>query len=170
MSASYSLVPVTGGDADFLLELYAQTRRAEMTLVPWSDEQKRMFLKMQFDAQTAYYRERYADASFDIVKTGGKSVGRFYLAELADEIRIIDIALLPEYQGGEIHRNLIEQVLRSGDEKGKPVQIYLERLDENATEIFAAGGFQKRDEHGIYFLWRREPQAEAAPLESGNQI
>lgn len=37
-------------DAGFLFAVYASTRVEEMALVPWSEEQRQGFLKMQFDA------------------------------------------------------------------------------------------------------------------------
>lgn len=51
MSASPALVSITESDEQFLTELYASTRAAEMAIVPWESEQKRAFLKMQFEAQ-----------------------------------------------------------------------------------------------------------------------
>ncbi len=155
MSAVFNLVPVCDADEDFLNELYAATRAEEMAVVPWSDEQKRTFLNAQFEAQTLYYREQYPNASFDIVKVGGKPIGRFYRAELVDEIRIIDLYLLPEHFDRAIYIKLIETVLLQGDAANKPVQIYLESFSAS-TEIFASMGFQLIGEHGIYFLWRRE--------------
>lgn len=171
MSASaVSLIPVARSaasaaaataDENFLFELYAATRAVEMALVPWSDEQRRAFLRQQFAAQDAFYRERYADAAFDIIKIGSEPVGRFYRAELADEIRIVDICFAPERFDRRIFINLIEQVLRAGDAANKPVQIYLESFDRTASEIFAPLGFQKAGEHGIHILWRREPSSPA---------
>ena len=52
---------------------------------------------MPFDAQHAYYQEHYAGAAFDVILVDGQPAGRLYVARESDEIRIIDIALLPEY-------------------------------------------------------------------------
>ncbi|HEX9931071.1 MAG TPA: hypothetical protein VGB02_21225 [Pyrinomonadaceae bacterium] len=161
MKAFPALISVTESDEPFLIELYASTRAAEMAIVPWSDDQKRTFLKMQFEAQDRYYRERYPNASFEIIKLNGRSVGRLYQAQLADEIRIIDIAFLPEHFDQDIFIELIEVILRKGERDGKAVRIYLEDSDAT-TEIFINLGFQKIDRHGIYFLWDYKP----APLKS----
>ena len=42
-----------------------------------------------------YYREHYPDTSFDVIVLDGQPVGRLYVARWSDEIRIVDIALLP---------------------------------------------------------------------------
>lgn len=158
MAIAYSLIPVNESDKPFLAELYTSTRAAEMAAVPWSDEQKQSFLQMQSEAQNLYYRSNYPTASFEIIKLNNEPVGRFYLAELTDEIRIIDLAFLPHLFNRGIFINLIEKVLQKGQALGKPVQIYLENFDPQ-SEIFANLGFQKVVEHGIYFLWRRESVA-----------
>ena len=113
---------------------------------------------MQFEAQTRYYRERYPSASFEIIKFGDRPVGRLYHAELADQIRIIDLAFLPEHFDKNIFIELLDKMRQKGEEAGKPVKIYLE-ADDPTIEIFVSLGFQKIDEHGIYFLWQYQPAA-----------
>lgn len=154
--APSTLTPVSSSDEPFLVELYASTRAEEMTLVPWNDEQKRLFLQMQFEAQNRYYRERYPNASFDLIKLDDSPVGRLYLAELGDEIRIIDLTFLPAHFDLQVFVLLIEEILQKGAQVGKPVRIYLENYSPQ-TEIFVRSGFRKIGEHGIYFLWQRDP-------------
>lgn len=156
MAVSFSLIPVNESDKSFLVELYASTRTQEMAAVPWSDEQKQAFLQMQFEAQNLYYRELYPNASYNIIKFKDESIGRFYVADLADEFRIIDLAFLPQFFDKGVFIKLVEDVLQKGQALNKPVQIYLESFDPLA-KIFADLGFQKVGEHGIYFLWRRAP-------------
>jgi hypothetical protein len=150
------LTPVSSSDEPFLVELYASTRAEEMALVPWDGEQKRLFLQMQFEAQNQYYRERYPNASFDLIRRDDCPVGRLYLAELADEIRIIDLTFLPAHFDPQVFEALIKEILQEGAQVGKPVRIYLENYSPQ-TEIFVRLGFQKIDEQGIYFLWQRDP-------------
>src|SRR5688500_9371581 len=104
--ATSTLTPVSSSDKPFLVELYAATRAEERVLVPWSSEQKQLFLQMQFEAQNQYYRERYPNASFDLIKLNDSPVGRLYLAELADEIRIIDLTFLPAHFDSQVFEAL----------------------------------------------------------------
>jgi hypothetical protein len=150
------LIPVSSSDEPFLVELYASTRAEEMALVPWNNDQKLFFLQMQFEAQNQYYRERYPNASFDLIKRDDCPVGRLYLAELADEIRIIDLTFLPAHFDPQVFEELIKEILQKGAQVSKPVRIYLENYSPQ-TEIFVRLGFQKIDEQGIYFLWQRDP-------------
>ncbi|MGI8642372.1 MAG: GNAT family N-acetyltransferase [Pyrinomonadaceae bacterium] len=159
------LSPIVDFDDSFLLAVYASTRAEEMAVVPWSSEKKQAFLQMQFEAQNLYYRERYPNASFDFIKLNEEPIGKFYLAELADEIRIIDLAFLPQHFDKDVFIKLIEKVLQKGETTGKPVQIYLKSFNPLA-EIFIDSGFQKAGEHGIYFLWRHQPAVVKAAVKA----
>jgi ribosomal protein S18 acetylase RimI-like enzyme len=162
------LTPISRSDEPFLLELYASTRAAEMALAPfWSAEQKLLFLQSQFAAQDRYYRERYPNASFHLIELDGRRAGRLYLAELADEIRIIDLAFLPALFDPGIFVALIEEILQKAERAAKPARIYLENGDPQ-TEIFVRLGFRKIGEHGIYFLWQRD-FAESKTIAAGEK-
>lgn len=150
-----TLSAITPADAPFLLSVYAATRADELALTKWSDEQKEMFLKAQFEAQQQHYQSRYPHASLSVIKSGEQSVGRLYIAELADEIRIIDITILPEHRNQGIGTKLVKDVLQTGADKKKPVQIYIENFNRSA-QLFSRLDFKPVSEQGIHVLWRRE--------------
>jgi GNAT superfamily N-acetyltransferase len=151
-----TLNPITGEDESFLLAVYSSTRADEMAMVPWSDEQKNAFLLMQFQAQIQYYRERYPQASFDVIKLDNKSIGRFYVAELDDQIRIIELTILPEHRNKGIGSKLIEEILEKARQQKNPVRIYLENFNP-AVRLFSRLGFKPGAEEGIHVLWRWAP-------------
>ena len=62
------LVPATDGDREFLLEVYSRTRDAELARTGWSAEQKRQFLRMQFQAQDRSYRTGCPQAEFLVIR------------------------------------------------------------------------------------------------------
>ena len=150
-----TLSAITPADAPFLLSVYAATRAEELALTNWSDNQKKMFLQMQFDAQQQHYQSRYPNASLSIVKHNSQPVGRLYVAELADEIRIIDITILPEYRNQGIGTKLVKDILQTGADQRKPVQIYVENYNRSA-KLFSGLGFEPVSEQGVHVLWRRE--------------
>src|SRR2546422_184542 len=93
LTKAVELRPVEPGDREFLYCVYASTRTEELAVVPWDEEQKAAFLRVQFGAQDAWYRENYADARFDVIVVGGERAGRFYVHCGPSEIRIVDIVL-----------------------------------------------------------------------------
>ena len=113
-SSRVTLRPIATEDLEFLHRLYASTRQDEMRLVDWSDEQKESFVRFQFDAQHRYYQEQFPNATFDVVQDGEMPIGRLYVDRRADEIRLIDIALLPEHRGKGIGGSLMRHTLTEG--------------------------------------------------------
>ncbi len=146
-------------DRDFLERLYASTRTQELEQVPFSDEQKTAFLAQQFAAQSAHYARHYADASFLVVLLGADPIGRLIVDRRADELRIIDVALLPAHRGRGIGTQLMRPLLDEADAAGVPVSIHVERFNP-ALRWYARLGFTVRsDEDGVYLLLERAPRA-----------
>jgi ribosomal protein S18 acetylase RimI-like enzyme len=149
-----SLRPIRDGDREFLFRVYAGTRQEELAPVPWTAEQKEAFLRMQFDAQHAYYQENYAGAEFQVVLSGSAPVGRLYLARWEGEHRIVDIAVLPEHRGCGIGTGLLRDILAEADRAGKPVTIHVE-MHNPARRLYDRLGFVPVEERGVYLLMRR---------------
>jgi ribosomal protein S18 acetylase RimI-like enzyme len=151
LPSGITLRPVGSSDRDFLLQVYASTREEELRLVDWSADQKAAFVRMQFEAQDAYYREHYRPATFDVIELDGEPVGRLYVARWEDEIRIIDIALLPDHRGRGIGTRLLEELLAEGAETGKSVSVHVE-LNNPARRLYERLGFVPAGERGLYVL------------------
>ncbi len=153
---SVAFRPIAERDLEFLCRLYASTREEELAAVPWSGEQKEKFLRFQFEAQHRYYREQFPAARFDLVLVDGEPAGRLYVDLRPDEIRLIDIALLPEHRGRGLGGRLMRRILDQGREAGLPVQIHVER-NNPAMRLYRRLGFQEVEEQGVYWLMRWTP-------------
>ena len=156
MSDELTFRPSTAEDREFLYRVYASTREDEVAEVLWSDEQKDEFLRFQFDAQDTYYKEQFPAACFDIVLRDGEPIGRLYVDARHDEIRLIDIALLPDHRGAGLGGRLMKGVLARGEATGLPVQIHVEH-NNPAMRLYDRLGFEKVEEQGIYWLMRWTP-------------
>jgi ribosomal protein S18 acetylase RimI-like enzyme len=158
MKESITLRPITDGDQEFLLRLYGSTREEELRQVPWTADQKDAFVRQQFTAQHAWWTEHYPSASFDLVLSGGEPVGRLYVDRWETEIRIVDVAVVPEWRGRGIGERLIRAVFAESDAAGKQVSIHVEQYNR-ARRLYERLGFEYRDTAaGVYLLMVREPQ------------
>jgi ribosomal protein S18 acetylase RimI-like enzyme len=151
------LRPAGPGDESFLFALYASTRAEELALVPWNDAQKDAFLRMQFDAQRGHYADQFPDAAHDVVLVDGEPGGRLYVDRRADDIHVVDIALMPEYRGHGIGTALLTTILEEADATGKTVSIYVEHLNP-ARRLYERLGFVEVSEEGVYALLERRPR------------
>ena len=146
-----SLRPVTDRDFDFLAKVYAATRRQELSQTGWSQDEIDAFLNIQFEVQRRFYKETFKNARFDIIEANGKPAGNFYVDRNTDEIRIIDIALLPGYRNKGIGSQLIRQLLAEATDKKLPVRVYVEQGNP-AVSLYRRLGFKQIASQGIYRL------------------
>jgi ribosomal protein S18 acetylase RimI-like enzyme len=152
-----ALRPVTDGDEAFLLTVYSSTRAAELALVPWNEAQRAAFLQMQFTAQQNHYRGYYPDARHDLILFQDLPVGRLYVDRREQEIRILDITVLPEYRNQGIGSSLIKALMEEAREAGKAVLIHVESFNPS-RQLFERLGYRQTEDDGINLLyeWRYE--------------
>jgi ribosomal protein S18 acetylase RimI-like enzyme len=143
--------------------VYASTRAAELELVDWSESDKQAFLRQQFTAQHTYYQQHYAAAAFQVVLRGDAMIGRLYVDRGPTEIRIIDIALLPEYRGDGVGTHLLRDLLSEASEDGKVVALHVERFSP-ALAWYQRLGFEPVEDRGVYLLmqWSADDQVNTA--------
>jgi len=127
MNATLSLRPARSEDEEFLYQVYANTREEEMAQTGWDEAQRESFLRMQFNAQHAYYHEQFPDAQYSVILSGDGPVGRLYVDRRDDEIRIIDIALLSEHRRNGFGGTLLGELIEEATATGKLIQIHVER-------------------------------------------
>ena len=136
--------------------------------MPWTDAQREAFLRMQFDAQDRYWRERNPAATYDVILVDGVPAGRLYVNRVADEIRIVDIALLPEHRGRGAGTLLVRRVLEEGSATGRPVTIHVERTNR-ARVLYERLGFRQISSTGVYDLLLSAPgHGRPSPSDTGS--
>ena len=150
---------VTVDDADFLYSVYASTRADEMARVDWTMEQKDAFLRMQFNAQSQFYTENYPGAEFQVITLNDQAIGRLYIHRREKEIRIMDIALLPEYRNSGIGSALLRDILEQGKNLNLPVTIHVEQFNP-AMRLYKRMGFHPKEDKGVYLLMEWSPANE----------
>jgi GNAT superfamily N-acetyltransferase len=154
---SIHLRDATAEDEPFLREVYASTRALELSLVSWDNEQRDAFLKFQFDAQHSYYRAQFPEASYQIILNDDTPVGRLYVLRKSEEIKILDITVLPQHRNSGIGASLMHDLLAEGAREGKPVSIWVEQFNPSQN-LFQRLGFSAIQEDGYNNLmeWRPE--------------
>lgn len=138
---------------EFLFGLYSETRQDEMKLLSWNPEQTNIFLLHQFQAQHSHYFSKFPNGEFLVIMLHDVPIGRLYLAELDDEIRIIDITIIDKFRGRSIGSRLIREILKNAESKNKPVRIYLE-MTNRSLKLFSRLGFAMKVDEGFYQLWQ----------------
>jgi GNAT superfamily N-acetyltransferase len=125
-------------------------------MINWSAPERDAFVRMQFAAQRDYYRSQYPHGDHKLILADGHPAGRLYTAEDEDEIRILDITVLPHLRGTGIGTPLITGVLSRAREVGKPVRNYVETLNPS-RRLFERLGFKVIEEDGLNVLLECRP-------------
>jgi GNAT superfamily N-acetyltransferase len=128
-------------DDAFLRELYASTRSDELASVGWTTAQADGFLRMQFDLQRAHYRKHFANARYLIVERDGRPIGRLYVDYTPTDVRVLDVALIPDARGNGVGRRLLEDVIERATRLGAPVSLHV-AVGSPAQRLYERLGFR----------------------------
>jgi GNAT superfamily N-acetyltransferase len=115
-----------------------------------------MFLKMQFSAQRRHYEIAFPDADHKIILSDSRRIGRILLFRTQREIRLVDIALLPEYRGNGIGASLIRGIFEEAEQAGKPVTLHVGKLDR-AARLYKRLGFSITSDTGTHYKMECRP-------------
>ncbi|SFN08883.1 Ribosomal protein S18 acetylase RimI [Pimelobacter simplex] len=154
-TTSVTVRPATTADDAFLRALYAAGRAAELDQVAWPPGQREAFVAMQHDLRERLYREAYPAGEFLVVEVDGRPAGRLCVNRGPDEVRVVDIALLPVHQGQGIGAALLRRLLDEAAAAGVPVALQVER-DSPARALYERLGFVPvaEDDVRLHLTWR----------------
>jgi GNAT superfamily N-acetyltransferase len=114
------------------------------------------FLRQQFSAQHQWYTEQYKGASFDVILVDGNAVGRLYVARWPEEIRIVDIALLPDHRNRGIGTSLLAGLIDEASAASRPLTVHVERFNP-ALNLYQRLGFVPVADQGVYLMLQWSP-------------
>jgi len=154
MTADLSLRSVGPEDQNLLLALFASAREKELALVDWSDDRRRVFLETQFRAQQEHYQKHFSHRDHHIVMLNGRPVGMTDIARSDQEIRVLDVIILPEFRNTGIGTELMQDLLVEADHLGKTLRLYVEKFNP-AFRLYTRLGFTVIEDTGVHYLMER---------------
>jgi GNAT superfamily N-acetyltransferase len=144
------LRPIIRDDEEFLLSVYESTRADELAQVDWPEEQKKAFLKWQSERQRQEYEARYPSAEYDLIVIGDRPAGRIWIGTDDQQIRLLDIALLPEFQNRGAGTVLLHWLIEEATRANKPLRHMVFVLNNDAHRFYERLGFKVIEELGAY--------------------
>lgn len=137
-------------DDPFLLSVYGSTRDKELSQVEWPAGQRETFLHWQFNLQRKEYDARFPDARYQIVIIDGEPAGRIWIGEREEEIRLLDIAILPQFQNRGAGTLLVKNLIASATASGKTLRHMVFVLNDDAHRFYERLGFRIIEDLGAY--------------------
>ena len=153
-----ALRPVGPEDEEFLLGVYLSTRAEELAQVEWAEGQKELFVRWQFRLQRREYEARFPEAEYGVILFDSRTAGRIWVGRDAGQIRLLDIALLPEFQNRGAGTLLLGRLMDEARRTGKALRHMVFMLNKDAHRFYERLGFAVIEEHGAYkhMEWRPE--------------
>lgn len=137
-------------DDEFLFTLYVSTREEELAQVEWSEGQKEQFLRWQYELQRREYETRFPDADYYMVTLDDQPAGRIWIGIDDQQIRLLDIALLPKFQNRGAGTFLLRALMDEAAVAKKPLRHMVFVLNSDAHRFYERLGFVVIDDLGAY--------------------
>ena len=113
-------------------------------------------MKWQFDLQRREYDARFPEAEYKVIMVDDARAGRIWIGRDKEQIRLLDIALLPEFQNRGVGTLLMRRLIDEARRAGKPLRHMVFALNNDARRFYERLGFVVIEEFGPYehMEWR----------------
>jgi ribosomal protein S18 acetylase RimI-like enzyme len=168
----WALRPVAPADAAFLLRVFAGTREDELALTNWDETTRDAFVRSQARAQAAHYQAHWPDAEHSVIvlqqSEASQDVGRLWLYRRAQAVHVLDIALLPEWRGQGLGRQVLQHLMVEARAQGRAVTIFVE-AGNPARRLYDRLGFLPEGQPEGVHQFMRWHHINSETLESCNE-
>jgi ribosomal protein S18 acetylase RimI-like enzyme len=147
---SITLRPATEDDREFLLALYKSSRGDDLRGLDWDEERIGEFLAMQYEAHQNFLTNDHPNIEDQIVLSYGAPVGRLAIEQRSEEIRLVDVSLLPEHRQRGTGTLLIQELQTQAAAAKRPLRLQVIRFNR-AVNLFERLGFRRTSETGTHF-------------------
>ena len=149
MSEILTLRPTRADDQEFLYRLFYSVHTEKLRLVPLGEEEKTKLVELMYQGFTRHYSSLAPVSDDRLILLNNESIGRMILLQTREEIRLADLAILPEYRKRGIGSALIGQVQTESMMSKRPVRLQVAQFDR-ALGLYRRLGFYKTDVEGPY--------------------
>jgi ribosomal protein S18 acetylase RimI-like enzyme len=150
--------PATASDQLFLAQLFESTRQ-DLHLIDQSAEATAELMDLQFRAQTQGYGQQFPNAMYFVIEKHHEAIGKVTLDFGSNEIRLVDIALLPKARGQGFAASVVQSLQLAASKVGTPMTLTVLSQNLPAKQLYARLGFQPADLSPPYEQWIWYPPA-----------
>jgi ribosomal protein S18 acetylase RimI-like enzyme len=146
------------GDFDFLAQLYASTRM-DLHSATADPAFVAQLVAMQQRFQGAGYRARFPDAAWLVLEQGGAPCGRIVVDTGPSELRLVDIALLPQARGHGLGSHVMRALQAHAAGLGLPLTLSVHHTNPRARQLYLTLGFRAHGTNSAAdeMMWNNVP-------------
>jgi GNAT superfamily N-acetyltransferase len=153
---SFTTRPATPEDEKFLLQVYKSSRGDDLRGLGWEEDRISEFLEMQYEAQRRLFDNDYQNATDEVVMVEEKPAGRLIVERRDQEIRCIDLGLLPAFRNRGIGTLIISELQSEAGTANKALRLQVIRFNR-AVNLLERLGFIRTSETGTHFQMEWTP-------------
>jgi GNAT superfamily N-acetyltransferase len=154
-----SLRPSGPEDDEFLYQVYFLHRQPEFAALGLPEAQVDEILRGQSQAQIIAYSSRFTGSSYDIVLKDEEPAGRIWVARQKDEMRIVDMAMLPNLRSAGIGTELVKRLQAEAQAAGLPIRATVARFNPGSLRFHERLGFRIVGEDPVNLLLEWKPRS-----------
>lgn len=152
--------PATEDDDSFLFELFKAVRSPDFAYVPLTPDQLEGLMRMQYAGQRQSYAAQFPDSDHEIVLIDGEPAGRIWIYRTATEHRLVDIALLPQYQNRGAGSALVKEALAASTQAGMPLCCSVSVRNHGSLRFHHRLGFRIVSQDEVYYELAAVPDSQ----------
>lgn len=133
-------------DLEFILKLRRMTLKPFIEQI-WGWDEK---------YQTEEFQHNFAPERNQIIVFQGNDIGVLELLEDHHKMNIIELEILPEYQGKGIGSDILRNILAAGESKKKSVNVGCFKNNEYAMQLYCYLGFKYSSETPTHILLEKK--------------
>ena len=118
--------------------------------------QAQQFAEMQFEIQQRSYEASYPAAENKIIQLADQPIGRILVERSAQDILLVDIALLPDHRRHGIGSALIEDLMYEAAASQKPLRLSVYETNR-ALRLYERLGFSRTGQDSLYISMQWTP-------------
>lgn len=143
------LRPAAESDREFLYDVFCQTMRESVEMTwGWDD-----------DWQRRDFERRFAVCQSFVIESGSTPAGGLFLEPRERSVHIVELQILPRYQGMGIGTEIIEKVVDRAVRDGRDVTLAVAATNTRASRLYERLGFKPTGSDGPLVLMRYAPVA-----------
>jgi ribosomal protein S18 acetylase RimI-like enzyme len=142
-----------------LYELHAVVRADELRIEGLDPALRAQILRQQFEAQRRSYRDRFPNADERLILRGETPIGWVIVDRSGPELRVIDIALLPDARRQGIGTLIIRDLQKQAAMDDRPMRFEVLCGNVRARALYDRLGFRAIGESATHteLEWRANP-------------
>ena len=152
-------------DAAFERTLH-DSNRADLKLIDGDRDLVQSVMDFQYQAKSTGHGESYPDAQHYMIEKAGEVIGRLVIDFGHNEVRIVDITVLPAWHGQGVGKTVLQAMQKVAGNLRLPIVLTALRNNLRAVTLYQQLGFRLDPANrpgGVRLLLRWEPATDMMP-------